>query len=76
MYRRTKGSAYRWALIALAGAALAGCNANKGTVDGGSQVSTQQSIAAIKNNPNIPDQAKAQIIGAIQQRASTATPQH
>jgi len=75
MYARIISSAYCWGVIALAGAALVGCNGNKGTV-GAPKASTQQSIAAIKNNPNIPEQAKAQIIGAIQQRAGTSTPQH
>jgi hypothetical protein len=57
----------RFAAIAAVTAALTGCHS--GTVsDTAHAANVQQTVDSVKNNPNIPDQAKAQILSSMQQQ--------
>ena len=59
----------RVVVVAAAAAVLAGCASDKANVsDTAHAANVQQSADAVKNNPNIPDQAKAQILSSIQQQ--------
>ena len=58
----------RLAVLAAAVAALAGCSSNKGALDTAHAANIQQSMDAVKNNPHIPDAAKAQILSSMQQQ--------
>ena len=60
------------AVLAAGVAAVAGCSGNKATVsDTAHAANVQQSIDAVKNNPHIPDAAKAQILSSMQQQRGT-----
>ena len=57
-------------MLAATVAALTGCG-NKATVDTAHAATVQQSMDAVKNNPHIPDAAKAQIMSQMQQQHGT-----
>lgn len=59
----------RLAVLAAAALTLAGCGGDKANVDSTAHAATvQQSIDDVKNNPHIPDAAKAQILSSMQQQ--------
>lgn len=67
MFTFTNKPFCRLAVLAAAVAALTGCS-NKGTVDTAHAATVQQSVDAVKNNPHIPDAAKAQILAHMQEQ--------
>ena len=70
MFTFTNKPFCRLAVLAAAVAALTGCS-NKATVDTAHAASVQKSMDAVKNNPHIPDAAKAQIMAQMQQQRGT-----
>ena len=58
----------RVAVVALTAAALAGCSGNKANVQDGTAHAATVQADTIKNDPHIPDAAKAQILSSMQQQ--------
>ena len=74
MFTFTNKPFCRLAVLAAAAAALTGCS-SKGTVDTAHAATVQKSMDDVKNNPHIPDAAKAQIMSQMQQQHGTGAQQ-